>query len=72
MGLSALSESVQGMHLAFGAGRGDCGDRKQDGGEWATSTEMHGLVEDSDNNRHVALRQREAQEGAYDDRGGRG
>ncbi|KIM50249.1 hypothetical protein SCLCIDRAFT_34478 [Scleroderma citrinum Foug A] len=35
-------EGAQGMRLAFGAGGGNCGDRKWDGGEQETSTEMHG------------------------------
>ena len=72
MGLSALSESAQGMHLAFGAGRGDCGDGKQDGGEWKTSAETRGQAEDGDDDEHIALRWREVQEGVYNDGGGRG
>ena len=71
-GLPALSESAQGMHLAFGAGGGNCSDRKQDRGEWETSTETCGQAEDGNDNECVALRRREAQEGAHDDRGGRG
>ena len=63
---------MQGVCLAFRAGRGNCSDRKRDGGEWKTSAEMHGQVEDGDDDERIALRQREAQEGAYDDRGGRG
>ena len=72
MGLSALSESVQGVRLAFGAGRGDCGNGKWDGGERKTSAEMRGQAEDGDNDERVTLRQREAQEGTYNDGGGRG
>ena len=41
-------------------------------GERKTSAEMHGQAEDGDNNERIALRQREVQEGAYDNRGGRG
>ena len=72
MGMPALPESMQGMRLALGAGRGDCGDGKRDGGEQKTSAETHGQVEDEDNDEHVALRWRKVQEGVYDDGGGRG
>ena len=72
MGLPVLPESAQGMCLALGAGGGNCGDGKWDGGERETSTEMCGQAEDGDDDECVTPRQREAQEGAYDDRGGRG
>ena len=72
MGMSALPEGTQGVCLAFGTGRGDCSDGKQDGGEWKTSAKMCGQVEDGDDDERVTPRWREAQEGAYDDRGGRG
>ena len=63
---------MQGVHLALGAGRGDCSDGKQDRGERETSAETHGQVEDGDDDERVTLRWREAQEGAYDDGGGQG
>ena len=70
--MSALPESVQGVRLALGAGRGDCSNRERDGGEWETSAKMRGQAEDGNNNEHIALRQREVQEGVHNNRGGRG
>ena len=69
--MPALPESVQGVRLALGAGRGDCGDRKRDRGEQKTSTETCDQAEDNNTNEHIAPRQRKVQEGTYNDGGGR-
>ena len=71
-GLPALSESTQGMCVAFGTGRGNCGDGMQEQGKWEAGTEANEEEGGEGSNECVTQRQREAQEGAHDDGGGRG